>query len=149
MIGELREFDKVWNIKLLQFGRYMRDVFATQPTRRLVHGFTLLGSIMELWVFDRSGSYSSGVFNIHKEPEQFIRSIARYTMMSDEELGLNTFTSLDEEYRSITIIEDTTGKKRRLQLDSDPIAYQRAIVCCGTSCFCARTLNSKDLQYVA
>ncbi|MCJ1425542.1 hypothetical protein MMC29_003442 [Sticta canariensis] len=149
VIGELRESDKEWKVKLLQLGRYMRDVFATQPTRRLVHGFTLLGSTMELWVFDRSGPYSSGVFDIHKEPEQFIRSIAGYTMMSDEELGLDTFTSLNEEHRSITIIEDTTDKKRRLQLESDPIAYQRAIVCRGTSCFRARTLSSKDLQYVA
>lgn len=149
MIGELRESDKEWKIKLLRLGRYMRNVFATEPTCRLVKGFTLLGSIMELWVFDRSGPYSSGVLNIYKKPEQFIRSIARYTMMSHEELGWNTFTSLDEGYRSIMIIEDTTGKKRRLQLESDPIAYQRAIVCCGTSCFCARTLNFKDLQYVA
>ncbi len=149
VIGKLRESDKEWKIKLLRLGRYMRNVFATEPTCRLVKGFTLLGSIMELWVFDRSGPYSLGVLNIHKEPEQFIRSIARYTMMSHEELGWNTFTSLDEGYRSIMIIEDTTGKKRRLQLESDPIAYQRAIVCCGTSCFCARTLNFKNLQYVA
>jgi hypothetical protein len=149
VIGELRESDKDWKAKLLQLGRYMRDVFATQPTRRFVHGFTLLGSTMELWVFDRSGPYSSGVFDIHKEPEQFIRAIAGYTMMSDEELGLDTFTSLNEKYRSITIIEDTTGKERRLQLEVDPIAYQRAIVCRGTSCFRARTLSSKNLQYVA
>ena len=149
VIGELRESDKEWKVKLLQLSRYIRDVFATQPTRRFVHGFTLLGCTMELWVFDRSGPYSSGVFDIHKEPEQFIRAIAGYTMMSDEELGLDTFTGLDEEYRSITITQDTTGKERRLQLEVDPIAYQRAIVCRGTSCFRARTLSSKDLQYVA
>lgn len=148
VIGELRESDKEWKVKLLQLGTYMRDVFATQPTRRFVHGFTLLGSTMELWVFDRSGPYSSGPFDIHKKPELFIRAIAGYTMMSDEELGLDTFTGLDEEYRSITIIEDTTGKERRLQLEEDPIAYQRAIVCRGTSCFRAR-LSSKDLTYVA
>lgn len=144
VIGLLRESDKEWKVKLLQLGTYMRDVFVTQPTRRFVHGFTLLGSTMELWGFDRSGPYSSGVFDIHKKPELFIRAIAGYTMMSDEELGLDTFTGLDtfrgldEEYRSITITEDTTGKERRLQLEEDPIAYQRAIVCRGTSCFRAR-----------
>lgn len=110
VIGELRESDKEWKGKLLQLGRYMRDVFASQPTRRFVHGFTLLGSTMELSVFDRSGPYSSGAFDIHKEPEKFIRVIAGYTMMSDEELGLDTFTGLNEEYRSIIITEDTTGK---------------------------------------
>lgn len=148
VIGELRESDKEWKVKLLQLGRYMRDVFATQPTRRFVHGFTLLGSTMELWVFDRSGPYSSGVFDIQKEPEQFIRAVAGYTMMSDEELGLDTFTRLNEKNRSITITEDTTGKERRLNLDVDPIVYQRAIVCRGTSCYRATTLSPKDMQYV-
>jgi hypothetical protein len=148
VIGELRESNKEWRVKLLQLCTYMRDIFATQPTRRFVHGFTLLGSTMELWIFDRSGPYSSGVFDIHKKPEQFIRAIAGYTMMSDEELGLDTFMNLNEKYSSITIIEDMTGKERRLQLKVDPIAYQRAIVCRGTSCFRARTLGSKDLQYV-
>ena len=53
---------------------------------------------MKLWGFDRSGPYSSGIFDIHKEPEQFIRAIAGYTTMSDEELGLDTFTDLTKEY---------------------------------------------------
>ena len=148
VIGELRESDREWKVKLLQLGRYMRDVFATQPTRRFIHGFTLLGSTMELWVFDRSGPYSSGVFDIHKEPEQFIRAIAGYTMMSDEELGLDTFTDQDKEYRSITITEDGTDKETRLQLEPDLIAYQRAIVCRGTSCFRAGVSGSQDSRYV-
>ena len=46
---------------------------------------------MELWVFDRSGCYSSGEFDIHKEPERFIRAIAGYAIMSDQELGLDIF----------------------------------------------------------
>lgn len=70
-------------------------------------------------------------------------------MMSNEELGLDTFTGLNEKYQSITITKNTTGKEKRLQFEVDPIAYQRAIVCCGTSCFCVRTLSSKHLQYVA
>jgi Fungal protein kinase len=123
VIGELRESDKDWKAKLLQLSRYMRDVFATQPTRRFVHGFTLLGTTMELWVFDRSGPYSSGEFDIHKETEQFIRAIAGYAMMNDEELGLDTLTSLDTEHQSITITEDATGKERRLWLEPDLIAY--------------------------
>ena len=133
---------------LLQLGRYMRDVFTAQPTRRFIHGFFLYGTTMELWVFDRSGPYSSGEFDIHKEPEQFIRAIAGYVMMSDEELGLDTFTERDGEDQFITITEDATGKERRLQLKSDLIAYQRAIVCRGTSCFRASIPSSEDPQYV-
>jgi hypothetical protein len=44
---------------------------------------------MRLWVFDRSGSYNSEKFDIHKEPERFVKVIAGYAMMSDAELGLN------------------------------------------------------------
>jgi len=148
VIGELKESDEKKKATLLQIGRYVRDVFSSQPTRRYVHAFTLCGNEMRAWVFDRSGSYSSTVFDIHEEPELFIRTIAAYVMMSDEELGLDTFIERDDGDQFITIVEDATGKERRLQLESVPIAYQRAIVCRGTSCFRARTLNSKDLRYV-
>ena len=104
---------------------------------------------MQAWVFDRSGPYSSTAFDIHEEPERFIRMIAAYVMMSDEELGLDTFIERDDGDRFITVMEDATGKERRLQLEPVPIAHQRAIVCRGTSCFRARTPSSKDLQYVA
>jgi len=99
---------------------------------------------MRAWVFDRSGPYSSTVFDIHEEPERFIRTIAAYAMMSDEELGLDTFIERDDGDQFITVVEDATGKERRLQLEPVPIAYQRAIVCRGTSCFRARTPSSKD-----
>ena len=46
---------------------------------------------MRLRVFDRSGPYSSEKFDIHKEPERFTRVIAGYALMTDAELGLNTF----------------------------------------------------------
>ena len=50
---------------------------------------------------------------------------------------------------AITIVEDATGKERRLQLESASIAYQWVIVCRGTSCFRARIPVFEDLQYVA
>ena len=140
--------NKEFKSRLLQLGRYMREVFTVQPTRRFIHGFSLYGTTMELWVFDRSGPYSSGEFDIHKEPEQFIRAIAGYVMMSDEELGLDTFVERDGEDRFITITEDDTKKERRLQLESGLIAYQRAIVCRGTSCFRASIPSSQDPRYV-
>ena len=150
VVCELKESytSEKFKSRILQIGRYMRDVFTAQPTRRFIHGFSLGGTIMELWVFDRSGPYSSGEFDIYKEPEQFIRAIAGYTMMSDEELGLDTFVERDGEDRFITITEDMTGKERRLQLELDLIAYQRAIVCRGTSCFRASIPSSEDPRYV-
>ncbi|MCJ1237182.1 hypothetical protein MMC14_005167 [Varicellaria rhodocarpa] len=144
VIGELRASNSDWKTKLLQLGRYMRDIFYTQPTRRFVHGFTILGTTMELWVFDRSGPYSSGPFDIHEEPEQFIRAIAGYAMMSDEELGLDTFIERNGGDLFITITEDATGKEKRFQLERDPLVVQRAIVCRGTTCY-----RTKDLEDVA
>ena len=44
----------------LQLTRYVRSVFADQPTRRYIHAFLLCASTIELWIFDRSGPYSSG-----------------------------------------------------------------------------------------
>lgn len=152
VIGELTETNKTKNItkaKLLQIARYVRDVFSSQPTRRYVHAFILRGNDMQAWVFDRSGPYSSTAFDIHKEPERFIRAIAGYAMMSDEELGLDTFIEQDDGDQFITVVEDVTGNEERLQLDRAPIAYRRAIVCRGTSCFRAKIPSSKNFQYVA
>ncbi|KAA6406909.1 MAG: uncharacterized protein FRX48_09207 [Lasallia pustulata] len=50
---------------------------------------------MRLWMFDRSGPYNSENFDIHKEPERCIRVIAGYALMTDAELGLNTFIKRD------------------------------------------------------
>ena len=149
VIGELKESNDKKKATLLQIGRSVRDIFSSQPTRRYVHTFTLCSNYMQAWVFDRSGPYSSGEFDIHREPERFIRIIAAYVMMSDEELGVDTFIKQNDGNRGITIVEDATGKERSLQLELDPIAYQRAIVCRGTSCFRARLGGSADLQYVA
>ena len=126
-----------WPLKkiLLQLAKYMRDVFAVQPIRRFIHGFFLHNTTMELWIFDRSGPFSSEEFDINEEPEKFIRAIVGYAMMDDEELGLDTFTELNDKDRFITISKDATGKEDRMQLNEAPFVKQRAIVCRGTICF--------------
>lgn len=98
---------------------------------------------MELWVFDRSGPYSSGEFDIHEEPKIFIQSLAGYAHMSDKELGLDTFIQRRAERTSITPESDARGKKRKLQLDAEPFVRQRATVCRGTTCF--RTTDQKNV----
>jgi hypothetical protein len=103
---------------------------------------------MEAWVFDRSGPYGPGPFDIHDEPERFIQVIAGYTMMSEDELGLDTFTERDAEGRCISIKRDGTENVTKLQLLPDPITCQRAIVCRGTSCFLTKTSESKNYDRV-
>ncbi|MCJ1469210.1 hypothetical protein MMC07_007843 [Pseudocyphellaria aurata] len=139
VIGEHQVSQKNWRNKFLQIGRYVRDVFTVQPNRRFVHAFTLLGTRMELWVFDRSGPYSSGCFNIHEKPEKFIQALVGYTLMNDDELGLNNFIEHDGDDNSITIREYTTEKDIKIQLEQQSMVIHRAIICRGTTCY-----RSKD-----
>ncbi len=71
---------------------------------------------MRLWVFDRSGPYNSEKFDIHKEPERFIRVIAGYALMTHAELGLNTFIKHDGNGKYIV------ARDVRISLEEKPIA---------------------------
>ena len=142
VIGELKESNRDKKGTLLQISQYVRDVFSCQPTRQYVHAFTICGREMEVWVFNRSGPYSSGPFDIHDEPERFIQVITRYSMMNKEELGLDTFMKWDINDYFVTLKQDGADSPTKMRLESDPIAHQRAIVCCGTSCFLTKAPGS-------
>ena len=141
VIGELKQSEQDFKPLLLQLSRYARDVFTAQPTRRFLHAFTIQGRAMELWIFDRSGPYSSGEFDIHNEPEKLIKVITGYASMSHAELGLDTYMELKGIDRFIDVSVDTPAKRNRLQLETSPFVKQRAIVCRGTTCF--RTSDKK------
>ncbi|KAF2457385.1 hypothetical protein BDY21DRAFT_385711 [Lineolata rhizophorae] len=126
VIGDLKSSNYDPKSALLQIGRYVRDVFAHQPTRRFVHAFVLYGAMMEMWAFDRSGPYSAATFDVYEEPERFIQVLWGYVMMSHEELGLDTFVEKKDGKLFVTLSTDRRGKKRKLELDPEPIAYQRS-----------------------
>jgi len=46
---------KVW----LDLGTYAREVLVVQDIRRFVLGFTICGSLMRIWEFDRFGGIAS------------------------------------------------------------------------------------------
>jgi len=73
---------------------------------------------------DRRHPYQSQMTSeyIHKEPECLIRVVAGYALMSDDELGMDTFVERDEGRHSATVINDTTGKSISLELHPPPIA---------------------------
>lgn len=148
VIGELKasNHDGVKR-PLVQLAVYARDVFASQPTRRYLHAFTICGSKMEPWVFDRSGCYSPGPFDIHEHPERFIRVLSGYVMMSEDELGFDTFMQQEGDSNFIKFEIDGC-KTQRLQLDPVPLAHRRAIVSRATSCFLAKHPDSKDYDHV-
>jgi hypothetical protein len=70
VVGKLQVSSNSWREKPKQLGRYMRNVFVAQPTRRFIHGLTLLGTTMEVWVFVCSDAYSSDEFDIQEKPER-------------------------------------------------------------------------------
>ena len=89
-------------------------------------------------MFDRSGLYNSEKFDIHKEPEQFIRVIAGYKLMTDAELGLNTFIKHNGSSKYI-ITQDM-----RISLEDKPIASTKATVCRGIMCYQGRRSNTTE-----
>jgi len=145
VIGELTTSSKstMWRKKFLQLATYMRGIFAAQPTRRLVHGFLLFDTQMQLWVFDRSGAYSSDTFDILKQPDRFIRASTGYALMTEEELDLDTFTKRDREGLSVAVTDASTGETISLKLEASPFVVHLAIVCRGTCCY--RTEDQKHV----
>lgn len=73
---------------------------------------------MTVWVFDRSGCYSPGPFNIHKEPERFVQVLAGHIMMNTDEFGLDMFTELDGDRRFVHVEHERTEMKLQLEHDS-------------------------------
>lgn len=144
MVGELTTSDpRVWKAKFTQLATYVRDIFHAQPTRRFVHGFLVFGVQMQLWVFDRSGAYSSVKFHIRQQPEQFVRVLAAYAWMTGDELGLDTFMRRNADHAQVVLTDTENGQERTFEVDDQPFFKQPAIACRGTTCF--RTLDNKHV----
>lgn len=149
VIGELKESVSKKNTQeIAKFCGNVREIFTNQPTRLFLHGFVLRGSTMELWVFDRSGPYRCERFDAHEDPDRFIKVIVGYTMMSDAELGLDTFIEKDEIGRWIMFKEEGKTKEDKIYLEDQPIALQGAIVCRGTTCYRAKRQKANCWEFV-
>ncbi|KAL6406452.1 serine/threonine-protein kinase Sgk2 [Ilyonectria robusta] len=66
--GELKSNPKAdkASIAWIDLARYAREVLAAKDTRRFVLGFTLCGSLMRVWEFDRLGGIASEQFDINE-----------------------------------------------------------------------------------
>ena len=150
VIGELKqsEIQKKFKAELVAFCGHAREVFKYHPTRRFLHGFFIRASTVELWVFDRSGPYSCEKFDIHKDPKRFIRVMAGYALMSDEELGINTYIKEDKDGKYIMFKGEDDMKETKLYMEDRPIAFQQAIVCRGTTCYRAKRQESECWEFV-
>ncbi|KAL7815649.1 hypothetical protein V8C26DRAFT_435807 [Trichoderma gracile] len=133
--------------RLVQLACYARHLFDHQPTRRHLHAFTICGSRLEPWVFDRSGCYSPGAFNIHQQPERFIRVMVGYIKMSEDDLGLDTFIQQEGESRFIETV-GPEGEKKKIYLSPAILDHRPTIVSRATSCFLGKLADSNKYDHV-
>ena len=128
----------------LDLARYAREVFKAQDSRRFVQGFTLCGSPMRLWEFDRLGGVASSAFDINQDGLSFVSAVLGYLWMTDEQLGFDpTITSQDGK-RYITITKG--GQTERLVIVNVIKPYY-SIIGRGTICWkaCREGDESKTL----
>ncbi|KAI0858935.1 serine/threonine-protein kinase Sgk2 [Xylaria cubensis] len=134
---------------ILQLTRYVRNVFAEQPTRRFVHAFLLCASEMELWVFDRSGAYSSGLFSIHQEPDKFARAFIGYATMDDDAMGLDIFMKQENGWHSIALTNANNEEEVDVKLYNHWMVRQTAVVSRGTTCYETQDNNVAKFSWVS
>ncbi|KAI1205533.1 FunK1 protein kinase [Annulohypoxylon truncatum] len=133
---------------LLRLCRSAHQVFASQPTRLFLHGFYIRGSLIELWVFDRSGLYCSDLFDMQKDFIQFLSIILSYQRMTDQELGKINIIETDEGSSYVVLNNKVMPSLGKLYLENRPIASREGLVGTGTTCYRARVLNSDRWNYV-
>lgn len=123
---------KAW----LDLGRYAREVLAAQDTRRFVLGFTLCGSLMRVWVFDRLGGVASERFDINEDGVQFVSTILGFLWMSEAECGFDP-TIITKDGRRFIEIEQN-GHVERVVLEKlmkrAPCIAGRATTCWKARC---------------
>ncbi|KAF2834372.1 hypothetical protein M501DRAFT_902888, partial [Patellaria atrata CBS 101060] len=89
----------------VDLARYVREIFIAQQSRRFVLGFTLCGSIMRLWEFDRSGVIGSTEFDINKEHRRFITVMLGFQLMSEVDMGFDPTIKHKDDSSEHTYIE--------------------------------------------
>lgn len=126
---------KAW----LDLRRCAREVLAAQDTRRFVLGFTLCGSVMRIWEFDRLGGIASEEFDINKDGLQFVSTILGFLWMSDKDLGFDPTINTSDGDRYIEIKRN--DRTERLILDR---LMGRAKCIAGRATTCWKAHYEKD-----
>ncbi|KAI8634829.1 serine/threonine-protein kinase Sgk2 [Xylariaceae sp. FL1651] len=119
---------KAW----LDIGTYAREVLAAQYTRRFVLGFTICGSLMRIWEFDRLGGVASEQFDINKDGQLFVFTILGFLWMNEEELGFDPTIITANGQRFIDI--ERNGSTERVVIDKVMIRA-RCIAGRATTCW--------------
>ncbi|SPO01195.1 uncharacterized protein DNG_03942 [Cephalotrichum gorgonifer] len=126
---------KAW----LDLGRYAREVLAAQDTRRFVLGFTICGSLMRIWEFDRLGGIASEQFDINQDGLQFMSTVLRFLWMSEGQLGFDPTITTEDGRRFVMI--QRNGQTERLVVDR---LMKRAPCIAGRATTCWKAYREED-----
>lgn len=90
VIGELKSNSQEDHHRntLLDLARYAREIFGAQD-RRFVLGFTLCGSKLRAWEFDRLGGTASASIDVHMDAKAFVKVMLGFFLMTEKQLGLD------------------------------------------------------------
>ncbi|KAI1370452.1 hypothetical protein F4677DRAFT_465477 [Hypoxylon crocopeplum] len=140
--GELKsnpnaDTSKTW----LDIGRYVREVLATQDTRRFVIAFTLCGPLMRIWEFDRLGGIASDQFDINQDGLRFVSTILGFLWMNEEQLGFDPTIITSGGIRYVEI--ERNGRRERLIFDG---VMRRAPCIAGRATTCWKVHSDRDRQ---
>ncbi|KAI1769144.1 hypothetical protein GGR53DRAFT_474645 [Hypoxylon sp. FL1150] len=126
-------------------GRYVREVFAAQDTRRFVLAFTLCGPLMRVWEFDRLGGIASTRFDINKDGLRFVSTILGFLWIEERELGFDPtiITTNNKQYIDIT----RDGMQERIVIDG-VVGRVRCIAGRATTCWKAHPEGKPSVTLV-
>ncbi|KAI9802645.1 MAG: hypothetical protein M1825_002667 [Sarcosagium campestre] len=131
--GELKSnpkedsYPRTW----LDLARYAREIFYAQD-RRFVLGFTICGSKMRIWEFDRLGGVASPPFDVHGDTRIFIQVMVAFFFMTEQQLGIDPTIRMDNGQRVVEIIRDEQIEKIVL---AKVIHRHHAIASRATTCW--------------
>ncbi|KAL7948074.1 hypothetical protein V8C42DRAFT_351903 [Trichoderma barbatum] len=101
----------------IDLATYAREVLSAQDARRFVLAFSLCGSIMRLWEYDRIGGIASEQYDINKPKGgvEFVATMLGFLWVDEERLGFDPTIVTSDGKRFIEI--ERNGQPERLIVD--------------------------------
>ncbi|KAK4071055.1 uncharacterized protein Triagg1_6422 [Trichoderma aggressivum f. europaeum] len=131
----------------IDLATYAREVLSAQDTRRFVLAFSLCGSLMRLWEYDRLGGIASEQFDINdsKGALEFVATMLGFLWMDEERLGFDPTIQTSDGKRFIEI--ERNSRPERLIID-EVIARSRCIAGRATTCWKAHLEDDQQTAFV-
>ncbi|PLW45203.1 hypothetical protein PCANC_11285 [Puccinia coronata f. sp. avenae] len=147
---ELKNKESCAQDAVICLAKYVHEVFKAQPTRSFVVGFTLCGTSMQLWQFDRSGAIGSELVNIKENREnlkKFFNLMACFLTCNKALLGFDpTFEEVERRPDEIRI--ETRIGNETFVIDP-PVIFRAPGICGrGTTCWTAHLPEDEHQRFL-